>query len=89
MENKNKITVARAEVTLTQDGDCCEGDDVQVLRIGADDGGGGWFWTIKTERWAFDSVEELTHQLKQVISRLENMKIEVQDDIPVEGVEDE
>lgn len=48
---------------FSQDGDCCNGErqhiDVQQL-----DGGGGPFWVITTERWAFDNIEEFVALLR-------------------------
>ena len=73
-DKKSKTGIARASVTLTQEGDCCSGDDVQVLTISSDDGGGGWFWILETERWAFDSLEDLSTQLKKIIDNLESLK---------------
>jgi len=73
---ETKIEVARASVSLVQDEDCCNdsNESVQTLDIESHDGGGGWYWTIKTERWAFDSVKELSSQLKVIIKKLEALK---------------
>lgn len=46
----------------SQDGDCFEGDG-QDLALHQMDGGGGPFWVIETERWAFDSIDELVAML--------------------------
>lgn len=78
-KNEQNIELASASATLTQDADCCDGSIVQTLNLSSEDGGGGWFWVIKTERWAFDSPEELSKQLKKIISKLEEMKEKVED----------
>lgn len=49
---------------FAQDGDCCDGEP-QDLHVDQLDGGGGPFWIIKTERWAFDSIEELVKVLRE------------------------
>lgn len=77
-KSKTRTEVPRASVTLTQDGDCIGGDDVQTLTISSDDGGGGWFWVLETERWAFDSLDELKEQLRGVMQKLEELKEEVE-----------
>jgi len=77
-KSKTSTEVPRASVTLTQDGDCVDGNDLQVLTISSDDGGGGWFWVLETERWAFDSLDELKEQLRGVMQKLEELKEEVE-----------
>ena len=79
-DKKTKTELARASIELTQEGDCCGGDIVQNLKISSDDGGGGWFWILETERWAFDSPEELVNQLKGVIHKIEKIKEEVENE---------
>jgi hypothetical protein len=49
--------------TFTQEGDCC-GDGTQALNVAQDDGGGGPFWIIDTERWAINSISELVAVLQ-------------------------
>ena len=54
-------------VTFTQESDTCasHGDDYQNLTVREEDGGGGSFYAINTERWAFDSIEELVAVLRR------------------------
>ena len=47
---------------FTQEGDCMDGE-FQTLTVEQDDGGGGPFWIIKADRWAFDSLSELITML--------------------------
>ena len=77
-DTKLKTEVARVSAELVQEEDCCGyGNELaQTLSIESHDGGGGWYWTIKTDRWAFDSVEELAEQLKKVTDKLKNIKSE-------------
>jgi hypothetical protein len=55
--NEHKLVELNA--TYMQEGDCCGGADSQFLRIFTHDGGGGQYYSIKTERWVFDNLEEL------------------------------
>lgn len=50
--------ISHVRVVLTQDKDCCDmGDDVQEMTVTVEDGGGGPFLVIDTERWALDLTE--------------------------------
>lgn len=50
-----------------QDGDSCSPDIDQTLEIESQDAGGGTYYVIKTDRWAFDSLKELTDMLQRFI----------------------
>lgn len=56
-------TLERATFTFTQDGNCIDGGDEQlVIRCESDlgiDRGGGCFYVLETEGWAIESVDEL------------------------------
>ena len=56
-------TFERATFTFTQDGNCIDGGDEQlVIRCESDlgiDRGGGCFYVLETEGWAIESVDEL------------------------------
>ena len=52
------------QMTFTQDSDCCDLKE-QFLTIKTQNGGGGDFYVIETERWAFDSITELIMILKR------------------------
>lgn len=59
--------IVELKVTYDQEADCCDGTsqlDTQYLEIELHDGGGGEFWTLKTERWAIDDVKDLGKKLK-------------------------
>jgi len=58
--------VEQLQLNYSQDSDVCDSNDVQNIQITFEDGGGGHFMTIKTERWAFDTVEELESFLKNI-----------------------
>jgi hypothetical protein len=62
--NPETLLLHRWEKLLEQEGDCCDGDR-QMMHIGQDDGGGGPFWFIETERWAFNSIDELIALLER------------------------
>lgn len=52
--------------TYTQKGDCCgsELEDPQRLRVEQLDGGGGPYFVLSTDRWAFESISEVVELLK-------------------------
>ena len=57
--------IEELSVTFYQDSDCMDTAD-QQLTIEAKDGGGGWFYVLKTERWAVDSPSEIAKLLDKV-----------------------
>lgn len=54
------------EKHFEQDCDTCDArnDSKQDLMVKQDDGGGGPFYVIETERWAFDYLEDLIEFLE-------------------------
>lgn len=69
----NKISLDKLVITQTQDADCCDSNDYQHIEISFEDGGGGHFIVIKTDRWAFDSPEELKTVLDQVYDHVKGI----------------
>ena len=59
-----KPTLDAWEKSFSQDGDCWS-TDAQSLIVKQDDGGGGPYWCITTERWAFDSIADLVALLRE------------------------
>ena len=54
-----------------QDNDCVESsDDPQTLTLKTADGGGGKFFVLSTNRWAFSNVEELFTIINDFINRI-------------------
>ena len=54
--------IERVEVVWSQDADSNSGGidgDVQTLTLRLEDAGGGPFYTLTSDRWAFDAPEEL------------------------------
>jgi hypothetical protein len=55
-----KAVIEGMSVTYTQDSDSCDtSNDNQQLDVFTEDGGGGKYMVLKTERWAIDSIDEL------------------------------
>jgi hypothetical protein len=70
-----RIALGRVHFEFTQDGDCCGPvDDVQQINIEIEDGGGGKYLVLSTERWAVDSPKELEKLLTDVLKSLKDMK---------------
>ena len=59
---KSTLLYQEFQMTFTQEADCCDGAD-QFLTIKTQNGGGGDFYVIETERWAFDNIPELVTTL--------------------------
>lgn len=78
MNDKEKPTVLNLDLRMvfTQDDDCVEGDGGQILEIKTQNGGGGDFYVISTERWAFDNIEDLIEILKQFQEKHNKVRID-------------
>ena len=63
-KNKPVLLSQDFQMTFTQEADCCDLQE-QYLTIKTQNGGGGDFYVIETERWAFDSITELIMTLKR------------------------
>ena len=75
MKNKPIIIEQEFEMTFTQDKDCCSSED-QFITIKTQNGGGGDFFVIETQRWAFDCIEDLVSVLYQFKNKHDRIKIE-------------
>lgn len=58
--------------TYTQKEDCCGrvGETGQDIEISMENGGGGSYIVIKTERWAVDDINELVGSMKKLLARM-------------------
>jgi len=65
------IAVESVKVNYWQDADT-NSHDSQSLELSTEEGGGGKYYVLKTERWAFDSIEEFVKILQDFQSRLSN-----------------
>ena len=69
--------VNNVKISLVQDRDCCDAtvnnEDYQKLEITWEDGGGGIFPIIKTDRFAFDFNEQSTKDLFQLINDINKL----------------
>lgn len=63
------------KMTFAQDADCNSTED-QFLTIKTDNGGGGDYYVIETERWAFDSIDELIEIINKFKEKHEKIKEE-------------
>lgn len=57
-DRKQYLLNQELQMTFTQDPDCCDNRE-QYLTIKTQNGGGGDFYVIETERWAFDNIPEM------------------------------
>lgn len=60
MSTPAEIITQEFKLVFTQDNDSCDdSQDGQFLEIKTQDAGGGTYYVLSTERWAFDNFEEL------------------------------
>jgi hypothetical protein len=52
-------------IKFEQDGDSCDSNNMQFLTIRQEDAGGGPYWIMNTDRWAFTNVDELVALLRR------------------------
>lgn len=67
-DRKQHLLSQEFEMTFSQDADCCDNKD-QFLTIKTQNGGGGDFYIIETERWAFDNIPELVTTLMRFYTK--------------------
>jgi hypothetical protein len=67
-DRKKYLLSQELQMTFTQDADCCDGNE-QYLTIKTQNGGGGDFYVIETERWAFDNIPELVQTLMRFYNK--------------------
>lgn len=67
--DKTPITLESLSANYTQNADG-NSTEIQVLEVSTSDAGGGIYFVIKTERWAFDSIEELITLLTDFKNRV-------------------
>jgi hypothetical protein len=63
------VKLDSCEFTFYQDSDSCElNKDGQILKVKIDDGGGGNFLILSTERWSldYDEIDEFIKILTQI-----------------------
>ena len=53
----------------SQGPDTCDRSVIQELTIESLDGGGGTYYLLKTDRWAFNSIKEINNVLTDFINR--------------------
>jgi hypothetical protein len=64
-------SVETGRLIYGQPNDCCDDGTLgHQIEIETHDGGGGKYLTIKTERWSFDSAEQLVELLEEAKRRL-------------------
>lgn len=65
------VSLERVIYEFSQDSDSCQdNDNGQSLTVSTDDGGGGSYIVISTERWAvdYDDIDKFTDTLKRIVN---------------------
>jgi len=62
----NGVKLEKKTLVFSQDGDQCqdEPDTSQEITIETENAGAGDFYIIKTDRWAFDKIDDMVKLLK-------------------------
>ncbi len=68
-DGEQRITVGKVSAEYLQEADDTS-TDIQSLEISTEDGGGGTYFLLKTERWAFDSIDDLVNILNDFKKRI-------------------
>jgi hypothetical protein len=85
MGNNSKITTyISSQALFTQEGDSCMPKHEQSLEIETLDAGAGTYFVIKTDRWAFDSIEELTTILNKFVTTTIEAKNKINLPLPLQ-----
>jgi hypothetical protein len=56
------VQIDTFELNYTQESDT-HSDEMQTLSLSYEDSGGGNYFVLKTDRWAFDSIQDLVDVL--------------------------
>jgi hypothetical protein len=68
--NESPISVETISAKYVQEADNNDdSNDLQSLEIETQDAGGGVYYVLKTERWAFDNIEEVVKVLTDFQNR--------------------
>jgi uncharacterized protein YfdQ (DUF2303 family) len=67
--SEQPVAVTKVTVEYTQDADS-NSNEIQFLKVSTEDAGGGIYYVIKTERWAFDNIDDLIKVLNDFEKRL-------------------
>ena len=67
--SEQPVAVNKVSVEYTQEADS-NSDGLQFLEVSTEDAGGGVYYVIKTERWAFDNLNDLIKVLNDFEKRL-------------------
>ena len=80
-DRKRYLLSQELQVTFTQESDCCD-DKEQYITIKTQNGGGGDFYVIETERWAFDNVPELIGILMKFYTKHKKIQKDIEPEKP-------
>ena len=65
------------KLVVSQEQDCtASGDDCNTLEIFTRDGGGGPYFILKTDRWAFDDPDEVIDIIKEFMEQYGRLQTE-------------
>lgn len=71
--SEQPVSVNKVSVEYTQEADSSS-DGLQFLEVSTEDAGGGVYYVLKTERWAFDNLNDLVKVLNDFEKRLSSCR---------------
>lgn len=72
LPDADETTLYALKASYTQDGDACGDTEINSLSIETQDGGGGAYFVVKTERFAFENPEELISIIEDFFNRFKD-----------------
>lgn len=67
-DKNNPVTIFNMKATYLQEDD--EKEDLQELKISAENQGGDYYFVLETNKWAINDIDKLTHVLNDFKERL-------------------
>ena len=67
--SEQPVAANKVSVEYTQEADS-NSEGLQLLEVSTEDAGDGVYYVLKTERWAFDNLNDLINVLKDFEKRL-------------------
>lgn len=68
--SEQPVAVNKVSVEYTREADSNSDGLLQFLEVSTEDAGGGVYYVLKTERWAFDNLNDLIKVLNDFEKRL-------------------
>jgi hypothetical protein len=71
-KNNDSVELFSLSAIYTQEADSCSNKTCHELELKTDDAGGGRYYVLSTERWAFESVDEIVGIIEDFLKRVKD-----------------